>query len=81
MYQNRNKKYVLGGPGAWPWQGMAEQSECCGISAGLSITLMIQMKDVHQNRDEKCVPKLGLKMSTRTEIKHVYQGVQSLSIY
>ena len=29
--------------------GMAEQSECCGISAGLSITLMIQMKEVDQN--------------------------------
>ena len=45
---------------------------------------MIQMKDVYENWDEKCVPKLrfkmdkmdtklGLKMCTRTGIKHVYR--------
>ena len=36
------------------------------------------MKEKQQNWDEKCVPKLGLNMSTRTEIKHVYQGVQGV---
>ena len=37
--------------------GMAKRSECCGISAGLSITLMIQMKEAHQKIPvyEKCV--------------------------
>ena len=37
---------------------LAEQSECYGISAGLSVTLMIQMRDVHQNWDERCVTEL-----------------------
>ena len=47
-----NKMCELGGPGACCGQGMAKQSECCGIS----VTLMIQMKEVHQNWDERCVP-------------------------
>ena len=49
VYQNWNKKCVLGGLGACPLQGMAERSQCCGLSAGLSIRLMIQMNEVHQN--------------------------------
>ena len=36
------------------------------------------MNEVYQNWDKKCIPKLGLKMSTRTGIKHVYQGVQGV---
>ena len=51
-------KNVYWGPGACPWQGMAERSECCGISAGVSVTLMIQMREVHQNWDERCVTEL-----------------------
>ena len=51
-------KCVLGRPGACPWQGMAKRSECCGISAGVSVTLMIQMREVHQNWDERCVTEL-----------------------
>jgi hypothetical protein len=53
---------------------MAKCGECCAIGGDLN--LLIQMKHVYQNWNEKCAAELGLKMCARTGIKHVYQGVQ-----
>jgi hypothetical protein len=52
--------------------GMAEGSECCATAAG--VNLMVQMKHIHQDWDEKCGPELGLKMCTKARFKDVYQN-------
>ena len=67
-------EHVYWGDQGLAWQGMAERSECCGINAGLSVTLMIQMREVHQNWDERCVTELRSEVCTKTGIKHEYQN-------
>jgi hypothetical protein len=52
--------------------GMAEGSECCATAAGLN--LMVQMKQIHQECDEKCALELGLRMCTKAGFKNVYQN-------
>jgi hypothetical protein len=69
---------VRGVQGACPWPAltgtgdMAEGSECCATSAGLN--LMVQIKNIHQDWDEKCAPELGLKMCTKAGFRDVYQN-------
>jgi hypothetical protein len=52
--------------------GMAKHSECCAIGGDLN--LLIQMKHVYQDWNEKCAAELGLKMCTRTGIKDAYHS-------